>query len=269
MNIILPTALVDYLVTVGTLWLGSLSYCWEVDYQNANTVNSTQDAKTHLCLRSIIKAGSGGTFPPLVGSQSQDDLQFLDLGLRFLWETQFCDWSLVLPVLSTHCDCTDHTVLSRMSRHNPTQRPYSSWLVRLVDGGSYNDLLRKLMMWVNYLRVSCLVREGLGYFATFHRLLEIHLPFSDQGIWFCSAYEPPDHFPGTLSPRQKTLLALSSLGRSEQLLILLLSAILTDAVLSLLLYCLQIASRTPAPFLVYLGTDIFSIPTQAHFPGKL
>ena len=84
MNIILPTALVDYLVTVGTLWLGPLSYCWEVDYQNANTVNSTQDAKTHLCLRSIVKTGSGGTFPHLVGKQSQDDLQFLDLGLRFL-----------------------------------------------------------------------------------------------------------------------------------------------------------------------------------------
>ena len=28
--------------------------------------------------------GNGGTFPPLIATQSQDDLQFLDLGLHFL-----------------------------------------------------------------------------------------------------------------------------------------------------------------------------------------
>ena len=35
------------------------------------------------------------------------------------------------------------------------------------------------------------------------------------------------------------------------------------------MYCLQITSRTPALFLVQPGTNIFSILTQAHFPGKL
>ena len=50
---------------------------------------------------------------------------------------------------------------------------------------------------------------------------------------------------------------------------LLLSLVPSDAVPSLLLYSLQIASRTPALFLVSLGTNIFSTPTQAQFPGNL
>ena len=50
---------------------------------------------------------------------------------------------------------------------------------------------------------------------------------------------------------------------------LLLSLVPSDAVPSLLVYSLQIASRTPALFLVSLGTNIFSTPTQAQFPGNL
>ena len=38
---------------------------------------------------------------------------------------------------------------------------------------------------------------------------------------------------------------------------------------SLLAYSLQIVFRTPALFLASLGINIFSIPTQAHLPGKL
>ena len=66
---------------------------------------------------------------------------------------------------------------------NFIQQMFGWWMV-VAAMHVLNDQLRKLMMWVNHPRVLCLnlCTEELVPFATFHRLLEIHLPFSDQEI---------------------------------------------------------------------------------------
>ena len=51
----------------------------------------------------------------------------------FHQQTQFRDWSLVLPALSTNHASSNFSILPRVSRHDPSQWPHASRLVRFSN----------------------------------------------------------------------------------------------------------------------------------------
>ena len=79
----------------------------------------------------IGNLGSGRHIP--APSRNTMLRQFTVLAFCFLQQTQFRDWSFVLPALSMNHDRFNFPISPRMSTHDPSQWPHSSRLLQFCN----------------------------------------------------------------------------------------------------------------------------------------